>query len=175
MSIHFIGRTLYLYYLCCRFTVSTAVNQKALCLLFLSMVHPAHLSGPVTDAAGMGCRVCRGVVRCFHQRSLNYDCSRERGREEGEPSLYLSWAGVTQSRGYHACQGLWPLITEETLSYFFFSHLISYPEINQPICQLPVLAAAESANKWVSEDLPAGSSVITQVPLPGLLPHTNLQ
>lgn len=85
------------------------------------------------------------------------------------------------SWGYRACQKLWSLITEDMLSYFFFSHLIAYPQIIQPICQLPVQLAAESANKWVSEDLPAGPSVITQVSLPDLQPphswgiSTNLQ
>lgn len=38
------------------------------------------------------------------------------------------------SWGYRACQKLWSLITEEMLSYFFFSHLITYPQIIQPIC-----------------------------------------
>lgn len=38
------------------------------------------------------------------------------------------------SWGYRACQKLWSLITEEMLSYFFFSHLITYLQIIQPIC-----------------------------------------
>lgn len=76
------------------------------------------------------------------------------------------WLGSQESRGYHACQVLCSLIIEETLSYFFSSHLIAYSWINGLICQLPVRLAAKSANKkgfcWIL--------VITWVPLPGVMP-----
>lgn len=123
----------------------------------------------MSDAARMGWRGCRKVVKRFHQGSVKYSCSRGCGREEGEPSLYLPGPGSQESRGYHACQELQSLITEETLSYFFFSCLIAYPKIHQLICQLPAQLAADSANKWVSKDLPAATSVIT-----AKLPKTKL-
>lgn len=87
----------------------TAISTKPLLLLFLFfpfILHPAHLSSLVSDAVGMGCRGCREVVKSFHQRPVNYGCSRGRGREEeGEPSLYLSWAGVTGVTGLSCMSG----------------------------------------------------------------------
>lgn len=89
--------------------LSAAINTKPLLLLFLffffSILHPAHLSSLVTDAVGMGCRGCRKVVKSFHQRPVSYGRSRGRGVEEGEPSLYLSWAGVAGVTGLSCMSG----------------------------------------------------------------------
>lgn len=85
----------------------------------------------------------------------------QRGKKKESHHFISPGPGSQESQGYHACQELRSLITEETLSYFFFGRLIGNPQISQPICQLPVQTAAESANEWVSEDLPTGLSVIT--------------
>lgn len=138
-----------------------SVFSTLLFLFFPAIMHPAQLSSRMSDAVRMVWRGCREVVKKFHWGPVNYSCSWGHGRKEGEPSLYLSRAGSQESRGYHACQELQSLITEETLSYFFFSCLIAYPKIRQLICQHPTQLSAESGNKWVSEDFPATTSVIT--------------
>lgn len=129
---------------------------------------------------GWGCsaEAVGKLLKRFHQRPVNYGCSRGRGgEEEGEPSLYLSWAGVTIVPGLSCMSGA-PVFNHrgDILLLFSSGRLIAYSLVHRPICQLSLQTAAESANEWVPEDLPAGPSAIIQVPLPGpLLPHMRYQ
>lgn len=164
---------MYLYSLPCRF--SAAINTKLcfFCFSFFFLSYPGHLCAAVTDAAGTG---VGKLLRAFTRRPVNYGRSRGRGggkeeEEEGEPSLYLS--GVTGVTGLSCMSGA-PVFNHRRGARRLFSAAASSltpPGSADRSASFLSDPAAESANEWAPEDLPAGPSVITQEAPPGPSAH----
>lgn len=82
---------MFLSFLCCIFSVYHFILLYYIFKKKL-LLRPAQL---LFYCIGMWCKDCSEVVKRLHQRWENYCCSQGLGRmEEGEPSVYLSWAWV---------------------------------------------------------------------------------
>lgn len=91
---------------------------------------------------------------------------RRRGVGGGGKAITLSLLGQVARVTGLSCMSGAPVFNHRGDALLLFLPLPHHlPQICRAICQLPVQLAAESANKWVSEDLPAERPVITKVTL----------
>lgn len=83
---------MFLSFLCCIFSVYHFI---LLYYIFFKKITINYYTQLLFYCIGMWCKDCSEVVKRLHQRWENYCCSQGLGRmEEGEPSVYLSWAWV---------------------------------------------------------------------------------